>query len=661
MCRFWFTFVQISTIIHYIFQNGKHQPMGKCQTSINGLLTAGTMSTAFDLIQKGKSFGKVMVTKAAISGQELDPKTPPPKFATVKGIRKLNPDYKRWQATFGGQQQSSSVTQSSPSRPPILPASPPRGPDGRPAFGDPTNQQPSIPSMHYPSTMSLNTQSSLPPAMPPPSMPSAASMPPSFATDNKPKFVDYISGGTEINLAVAIDFTGSNGDPRKPGTLHYIHGDGQLNDYEKALTAVASVVARYDTDQLFPVHGFGAKFGGVIQHCFQVGNAAELRGVAGMIEGYRGIFKSGLTMSGPTVLAEVIQQTAVQAQSRQAANSRIGKQSYSILLILTDGAVTDIEQTKQVIRYAGTAPLSIVIVGVGDADFSKMHFLDDFHQQEADVRDIVQFVEFNQHRHNKQALTRETLDEIPGQLVDYFYSNGIMPLPPVSGSRMSIYAGDYNSYEDVDLDIVEGPGGEMALRNSTQARWDATSYGNAEGFMPPAMPPPSDLAGQGYRQPSMQPSHSNTSQYSAAPPPPSDLGGQGYRQPSMQPSHSNSSQYSAAPPPPSDLGGQGYQHPSMQPSHSNTSQYSAAPPPSSGLGQGYRQPSMQPSHSNTSQYSATPPVLPGASGPVTLRVKAPPNSYPGMQIRVQHPQTGQLHVVAIPSGVHAGTEFRVNL
>jgi hypothetical protein len=137
---------------------------------------------------------------------------------------------------------------------------------------------------------------------------------------------------------------------------------------------------------------------------------------------------------------------------------------------------------------------------------------------------------------------------------------------------MSIFAGDYNSYEDVDLDIVEGPGGEMTLRNSTQARWDATSYGNAAGFMPPAMSPPSGLGGQGYQQPSMQPSHSNTSQYSAAP-----------------------------------------------------------------------------------------PVLPGASGPVTLRVKAPPNSYPGMQIRVQHPHTGQLHLVAIPSGVHAGFEFRVNL
>jgi len=88
---------------------------------------------------------------------------------------------------------------------------------------------------------------------------------------DKPTFVDYIAGGSEINLTVAIDYTGSNGDPRKPGTLHYIHPDGQLNDYEKALTAVGSIVARYDANQLFSVRGFGAKYNGVQGELFNFG------------------------------------------------------------------------------------------------------------------------------------------------------------------------------------------------------------------------------------------------------------------------------------------------------------------------------------------------------------------------------------------------------
>jgi hypothetical protein len=47
-------------------------------------------------------------------------------------------------------------------------------------------------------------------------------------------------------------------------------------------------------------------------------------------------------------------------------------QNYYILLILTDGAIMDYQETvDQIVRSSGL-PLSIVIVGVGDADFSSM-------------------------------------------------------------------------------------------------------------------------------------------------------------------------------------------------------------------------------------------------------------------------------------------------
>jgi hypothetical protein len=62
----------------------------------------------------------------------------------------------------------------------------------------------------------------------------------------KPDFVDYVSGGCELNVVVAIDFTGSNGDPRIPGTLHYL-GNGERNDYERAIAAIVSALAKFDS------------------------------------------------------------------------------------------------------------------------------------------------------------------------------------------------------------------------------------------------------------------------------------------------------------------------------------------------------------------------------------------------------------------------------
>ena len=36
-----------------------------------------------------------------------------------------------------------------------------------------------------------------------------------------PSFLDYIRSGTQVNFTLAVDFTGSNGNPSSPSSLHY--------------------------------------------------------------------------------------------------------------------------------------------------------------------------------------------------------------------------------------------------------------------------------------------------------------------------------------------------------------------------------------------------------------------------------------------------------
>ena len=73
---------------------------------------------------------------------------------------------------------------------------------------------------------------------------------------------------------------------------------------------------------------------------------------------------------------------------------------YNILLILTDGDIHDMEQAKMELIKASKLPLSVIIIGVGNENFEKMHDLDcdgsflACNGMRAD-RDIVQFVKFN--------------------------------------------------------------------------------------------------------------------------------------------------------------------------------------------------------------------------------------------------------------------------
>ena len=55
-------------------------------------------------------------------------------------------------------------------------------------------------------------------------------------------FLDYIRGGTELAATISIDFTGSNGNPRDPNSLHYIQYGGKLNQYEQAIQSVGEII-----------------------------------------------------------------------------------------------------------------------------------------------------------------------------------------------------------------------------------------------------------------------------------------------------------------------------------------------------------------------------------------------------------------------------------
>ena len=59
-------------------------------------------------------------------------------------------------------------------------------------------------------------------------------------------FLDYITGGCQINFTVGVDFTGSNGNPSTPSSLHYID-PYKPNQYTQALVAVGQVCQDYDT------------------------------------------------------------------------------------------------------------------------------------------------------------------------------------------------------------------------------------------------------------------------------------------------------------------------------------------------------------------------------------------------------------------------------
>ncbi|XP_068437928.1 copine-3-like isoform X2 [Clinocottus analis] len=246
-------------------------------------------------------------------------------------------------------------------------------------------------------------------------------------------FLDYIMGGCQLNFTIAIDFTGSNGDPSSPHSLHYINPEG-YNEYLTAIWAVGNVIQDYDSNKMFPVFGFGAQLpsSGQVSHEFPINfNPSNpfCAGIQGVVEAYQQCLPR-LKLWGPTNFSPIINHVACFA--RQALRQSTASQ-YFVLLIITDGVITDMDQTRSAIVEASRLPMSIIIVGVGGADFSEMEFLDSDDKllcsARGDVasRDIVQFVPFRYFQGSSVALAQSVLAELPDQVASFFNSYKLKP------------------------------------------------------------------------------------------------------------------------------------------------------------------------------------------------------------------------------------------
>ena len=344
-----------------------------------------------------------------------------------------------------------------------------------------------------------------------------------FEIEEEPSFLDYIRGGCEIGLVVGIDFTASNGNPNYAGSLHY-RNPYEPNEYAKAIMAICDILACYDSDQKFPCFGFGAKIppNNQVSHCFPLnGNYGdpEVVGVQGILDAYYAALNN-VTLYGPTNFAPIISRAAEVASAQ--ASSR--EQQYLILLMITDGVISDMPDTVEEIVRASDLPLSIVIVGVGTADFTNMDVLDADDKPlrnragKTMSRDIVQFVPFRNYKDvHYSRLAADTLQEIPGQLLGYMKSKGLKPNPPRAAVAASMSSMTSQSFvgSATGRPPSSGPYAGPPGASSTTSAHTAGGF-QSRPYDPPLTAPHGAGMSAGHRQQHMPPSQ-RVQQWQGAP------------------------------------------------------------------------------------------------------------------------------------------------
>ena len=237
--------------------------------------------------------------------------------------------------------------------------------------------------------------------------------------------------GYEINLCVAIDYTSSNGYPYDSCSYHYHSEASSLNDYEETIVTIGNALFGSNKFQCnkssIPVWGFGAKYDGTVRHIFQCGSKPTVNGIGGVLDAYQSVFQSDFIMAGPTNFAHVAQAAASKAKRFQDISQE--HQQYVVLLVITDGIMNNYDETLERMNIYSAVPLSVVFVGIGHGDFSKMYDLCKDHCNATQsvgrdnevrvLRPIITFVEFREHQHDILSLGDAALRYLPLQICQY--------------------------------------------------------------------------------------------------------------------------------------------------------------------------------------------------------------------------------------------------
>ncbi|KAF1795759.1 Copine [Phytophthora cactorum] len=314
-------------------------------------------------------------------------------------------------------------------------------------------------------------------------------------------FIDYLRGGLEMNLIIGIDYTASNGPPNDPRSLH-------LSILEGRTSTNTQYLQRFQFCKT--LHGIAWAYSPPWTNFF--------RSVRHNFVSRKCIFVAVLTLWFVFVckIGRLINQSMRIAN--QLSDPR--KQKYFVLLIITDCD-----------HWCRSADFSSMVALDGDGGKLRAS------NGRVSARDIVQFVPYNRFVGYPDALTRETLAEIPRQLCQYMKVRRVTPnpaLPPTyhlfsepTGSQPSAPPSTSQPPPAANSQPQQPPQGQIPPQGYAQA----PPQGQQQGGYQPQPGQPGQAAPHGYQQGGYQPQPGQPGQPGQAPP-------QGYQQGhQQQPGH----------------------------------------------------------------------------------------------------------------------------
>jgi len=251
--------------------------------------------------------------------------------------------------------------------------------------------------------------------------------------------LDYLRAGLQFNFLLAIDYTdshlNSHDSPSENFTKfnptfsnHLADKEGETK-YSQALKQIVPILMNYSKDKKIAMYGFGGKpefekSSQENQSCFSLTGDPNNPWVDGL-EGALNTYKASIdqvSRGGPKNFGDIFMKGALSAKY----NRLLGFKEFTIVVIFTEGGISDMKETLDVVDSSGDLPIMFMIVGVGESDFENMEILDgDDAARYKKGKDIVKFLGLEEYKHYQHLIPYELLRKLPVQIDSYMHHHNV--------------------------------------------------------------------------------------------------------------------------------------------------------------------------------------------------------------------------------------------
>ena len=253
-------------------------------------------------------------------------------------------------------------------------------------------------------------------------------------------FIDYIKNGVQMTFSIGIDFTSQNAQ-ESPSNPQKGAVAGSPKDIERAIRECGEIMSFYDYDQLFHVYGFGSTINNnqVKSDIFNINSETgqEIYTIDNVINEYRKRLNN-ISLIGPTLISPIIKNEIDMIRKENNLST------HHVLMILTYGEISDLDQIISTINTASSLPLSLIIIGIGNYDYKDI--ISSLRNNNSE-RKFIQIVKFNDCR-NTGGLSGQALDKIPNQIIEYYLSLNIDSNTLKTGNIQNLTIKNYNNYNN---------------------------------------------------------------------------------------------------------------------------------------------------------------------------------------------------------------------